>query len=67
MLTFSNPGDLLEGSERMMRLTSLQLTVESATLLLGDNRDGSDCIDALIVEAIIEAESAVFLPTEVKK
>ena len=74
MLTLSNPGDLLEGIVRMMRLTSLQLTgwklnvlvVESATLLLGDNRDGSGCIVALIVEAIVEAESAVFLPTEVK-
>ena len=46
----------------MMRFTSLQLTgwklkvlvVESATLLLDDNSDGSGCIDALIVEAIIE-------------
>ena len=43
------------------------MVVESATLLLGDNRDGSSCIDALIVEAIVEAESVVFLPTEVKK
>ena len=75
MLTLSNPGDLLEGSKRTMRLTSLQLTgwklkvlvVESATLLLDDNRDGSGCIDALIVEANLEAESAVFLPTEIKK
>ena len=31
------------------------------------DRDGSGCIVALIVEVIVEAESAVFLPTEVKK
>ena len=40
--------------------------VESATLLLEDNRDGSGGIAALIIEAIVEAESAVLLPTEVK-
>ena len=74
LITLSNPGDLLDGIVRMMRLTSLQLTgwklnvlvVESARLLIDDNGDGSGCIVALIVEAIVEAESVVFLPTEVK-